>query len=286
MIELKPSGPPDVRLGLENQAENVALVRQALGGIAAAVRMDEALVADVKTAVSEACNNVVVHAYGGERGPMEVYASPDGRELTVVVRDAGRGIQPHQPEPDAAMQGVGLSLIQALTKKVEFGGGIGEGTEVRMTFEAPADLELGGMEAVEMEPDHNGHVALPDGQITVSACGLLTGPVLSGVIGMVAARSGFSVERLGDAQIVSDAIAAHGQSAYPSRHVHVAIDPGDHQLRLRLAPLVEEGAAALVRASGIGGLEPLLERLSDQLSIERSAQGEELLLTLQEPHSG
>jgi anti-sigma regulatory factor (Ser/Thr protein kinase) len=286
VVELKSSGPPDVRLGLENQAENVALVRQALGGIAAAVRMDDALLADVKTAVSEACNNVVVHAYAGDRGPMEVYASPDGRELTVVVRDAGQGIQPRQPEPDATMQGVGLSLIQALTKKVEFGGGIGEGTEVRMVFEAPADLELGGIEAVEVDANDNGQVVPPDAQITVSACGLLTGPVLSGVIGMVAARSGFSVERLSDAQILSDAIAAHGHASYPGRHVHVAIDSHEHELRLRLAPLVEEGGTALVRASGIGGLEPLLERLSDELEIERSGEREELLLTLQDPHSG
>jgi serine/threonine-protein kinase RsbW len=286
VVELKSSGPPEVRLGLENRAENVALVRQALRGIAAAVRLDDALLADVKTAVSEACNNVVVHAYAGHRGPMEVYAAPDGRELTVVVRDLGQGIRPRQPEPDATMQGVGLSLIQALTKKVEFGGGIGEGTEVRMVFESSVDLEVGGIESVEVESNGNGHGKLPEGSITVSVCGMLTGPVLSGVIGMVAARLGFSVARLSAAQILSDAIAANGHASYPGRHVHIAIDADEHQLRLRLAPLVNDGAAALVRTSGIGGLEPLLERLSDELSIEQSDDGEQLVLTLRDPVGG
>ena len=58
---------PDMRLVLSNRPENVALVRQALGGVAASVGIHEALLADIKTAVSEACNNVVLHAYADER---------------------------------------------------------------------------------------------------------------------------------------------------------------------------------------------------------------------------
>src|SRR5437763_1108707 len=119
--------PPDLRLLLSNRPQNVALVRQALGGLAGAVGLDEGLLADVKTAVSEACNNVVLHAYPGGEGPLEVYVCPDGTQLEIVVRDVGEGIQPRTPEPDEAMHGVGLSLIQALTERVEFVGGVGVG---------------------------------------------------------------------------------------------------------------------------------------------------------------
>lgn len=279
MAPVKPSGAPDLRLGLENRPENVALVRQALSGLGGAVRLDSALLADIKTAVSEACNNVVVHAYGGGRGPLEVYVTPEGRELSVIVRDEGEGIQPH-PAPEAGMQGVGLSLIQALTKAVEFGGGIGEGTEVRMTFEAPEELDVGGVDSVEA--DANGHVEPPAGDITLSVCGLLTGPVLSSVVAMVAARSGFSVEGLSDAQILTDTIAAHAPPSYAGRHVHLSIDAEEGELELRLGPLVSDGAQALVRASSVGGLEPLLERLSDELAVERNGQGEQLVLRLRE----
>lgn len=279
-MHLRPSGPPDLRLGLENRAENVALVRQALGGMGGAVRLDGALLADVKTAVSEACNNVVVHAYGGERGPMDVYVCPDGHVLTVVVRDRGEGIQPRPPETESAMQGVGLSLIQALTKTVEFGGGEGEGTEVRMIFESPDELDLGGVEAIAS----NGGVTPrpPPGDVTVSVCGLLTGPVLSSVVAMLAARSGFSVERLSDAQILTDTIAAHAPASFPNRHVQLGIDADEGELELRLGPLVAEGGRALVAASGVGGLEPLLERLSDELAVEAVPEGEQLRLALRE----
>jgi anti-sigma regulatory factor (Ser/Thr protein kinase) len=280
MAMLRVSGAPDMRIGLENRPENVALVRQALGGVGAAVRVNGSLLADIKTAVSEACNNVVVHAYRGGPGLMEIYAFPEGRELTVVVRDQGQGIQPRPPEPDAAMLGVGLSLIQALTKRVEFGGSVEEGTEVRMTFEAADDLDL-GVEAVSEEGAEPSQA--PQGDVELSVCGLLTGPVLSSVVAMVAARSGFSVERLSDAQILADTIAAHAPASFVGRHVHLAIDAREAELHLRLGPLVSGGGQMLVSASGVGGLEPLLERLSDELTVESRDGGEQLVMSLREP---
>lgn len=277
---LRSSGPPDMLLSLQSRPENVALVRQALSGLGVAVRLNGAVLADVKTAVSEACNNVVVHAYGGKTGPMEVYVRPTGQELTVVVRDEGEGIQPRPSEPDAPMQGVGLSLIQALTKTAEFGGGVGEGTEVRMVFEAPGELDPGSVEAIDGTAPTP--TPPPPGDVALSVCGLLVGPVLSSVVAMVAARSGFSVERLSDAQILTDTIAAHAPAAFPSRHVQVGIDADDGELLMRVGPLVPDGAEALVKASGVAGLQPLLERLPDELLVERPGGGEELLVRLRD----
>jgi serine/threonine-protein kinase RsbW len=128
------SAAPDMRLVVSNRPENVALVRQALGGLALSVGIHNGLLADMKTAVSEACNNVVLHAYAHGLGPLEVYACPDAHAVQVVVRDEGTGIQPREPESEPATQGVGISLIQALTERVEFVGGVDSGTEVRMSF--------------------------------------------------------------------------------------------------------------------------------------------------------
>src|SRR5947207_11071712 len=112
-LKLKVNEAPDVRIVMPNRAENVAVVRQALTGIADAMRLDDGLLSDIKTAVSEACNNVVLHAYDGREGPLEVYICPEQDELDVVVRDQGLGIQPHPPA-DPGRQGGGLSLNQAL----------------------------------------------------------------------------------------------------------------------------------------------------------------------------
>ena len=51
---------------------------------------------------------------------------------------------------------------------------------------------------------------------------------------------------------------------------------------MRVGPLVTDGAEALVRASGVAGLEPLLERLPDELVVERPGGAEELLVRLRD----
>src|SRR2546421_12632433 len=98
-LKLKVTEAPDMRIVMPNRAENVAVVRQALTGIADAMRLDDGLLSDIKTAVSEACNNVVLHAHDGREGPLEAYICPGQDALAVVGREPGLGIQPHRPGP-------------------------------------------------------------------------------------------------------------------------------------------------------------------------------------------
>ena len=81
------SAEPELRLVLPSRAENVALVRRALGGVVEVLDLAESRLLDINAAVSEACNNVVVHAYGGAEGPMDVYLCIQPTELEVVVSD-------------------------------------------------------------------------------------------------------------------------------------------------------------------------------------------------------
>jgi serine/threonine-protein kinase RsbW len=274
-LKLKVTEAPDMRIVMPNRAENVAVVRQALTGIADAMRLDDGLLSDIKTAVSEACNNVVLHAYDGREGPLEVYICPEQDELDVVVRDQGLGIQPHRPEPDAGVQGVGLSLIQALTDRVEVRGSAGEGTEVRMGFHASGDIASDGIhEAVEqIEP--------PAGETVVSvAAGAFAAPVLGRVTAMLAARAGFSVDRLADAVLVSDAIAAHAPESIIGRHIHVAIDTAASELELKVGPLDPGGGERLVDASAVGGMPAVVEQLADGVDVEAERGDEELHVRL------
>jgi serine/threonine-protein kinase RsbW len=123
---------PDMELALTARAENIAVVRYALGGFGEAFAVPESKLSDIRLAVTEACANVVVHAYpDGHSGTMEVIASKDEDTLTVLVRDWGRGIG---PRPDSPGLGLGLSLIAALADSVQLAHGEVEHTEVRMTF--------------------------------------------------------------------------------------------------------------------------------------------------------
>jgi anti-sigma regulatory factor (Ser/Thr protein kinase) len=78
--------------------------------------MSDAQRADVTLAVSEACTNVVVHAYpDGAPGVLDVEAEVED-DLCVVVRDEGRGFA---PRPDSPGAGLGVPLIAALAQRVE-----------------------------------------------------------------------------------------------------------------------------------------------------------------------
>jgi anti-sigma regulatory factor (Ser/Thr protein kinase) len=139
---------PDVWLRVPALPESVAVARQAMAGLCEALDTEPKVLADVKLAVTEACTNCVVHAYGRDDTAsvrfFEVEAHPDSSDLRVVVRDFGRGIMPRAESPGI---GLGLPLIAALSKTVEIrGAGGGRScTEVLMAFalDEPADVPDG-----------------------------------------------------------------------------------------------------------------------------------------------
>ena len=126
-------------LSLPARAENVAVVRHAFGAFADAELLPEPLLEDVRLAVTEACTNVVVHAYPDDvEGPMEIVARLDAGVLSVTVRDHGPGIVPRTDSPGL---GLGLPLIASLAESVHLSHDEKSHTEVRMTFALPNDYD-------------------------------------------------------------------------------------------------------------------------------------------------
>src|SRR5438874_2863822 len=134
--------PANVRLSLTNHSENVLLVREMLTGVAETIDLESSDLYDIRTAVTEACNNVVLHAYEGGEGPLEVELRASQEAIEVVVGDEGLGIRPRIRDFDEAALGIGLPLIQALVHSVEFSEGPGGGTVVRMDFRTPSRRPL------------------------------------------------------------------------------------------------------------------------------------------------
>jgi serine/threonine-protein kinase RsbW len=124
---------PDLLLVLPARAENVAVVRHAFGGLGDVLDLADQTLSDIKLAVTEACTNVVVHAYPDrDDGPLGVRAKLAEGTLIVVVSDQGRGILPRADSPGL---GLGLPLIATLAESLELGTGANQETEVRMTFD-------------------------------------------------------------------------------------------------------------------------------------------------------
>ena len=163
---------PEMELTLPARAESLAIVRDALRALGRALALDEQRLADICLAVTEACTNVVLHAYADEEGPLDVVVwacgaegvprinaiggedacgdedsaaphapgegQPAEHELTVVVGDWGRGT--HEP-PRTPGLGLGLRLISALTKSARVMSTDEGHTEVEMTFSLVASSD-------------------------------------------------------------------------------------------------------------------------------------------------
>ncbi len=277
------AGTPNVRLRLSNRAENVLLVRQALSGLAEAVGLDPIALNDVSTAVTEACNNVVLHAYDGGEGVLEVELSAAGGGVDATVRDRGRGIRPGVQAAEEVSGGIGLPVIQALSDSVEFRDVAGGGTEVAMHFEAscsePLHDESGEEDGAELEAiDHGtpGDVTL----MTVGPTSVARG-VVPRVLSTLAARAYFSTDRISDTQLLADALVAHADgSTITAGQLSVGVSVAPRRLEIRIGPLQAGRADALFGAAAMDGLGPVLERLTDGHEVSAAGSAEMLDLKL------
>jgi serine/threonine-protein kinase RsbW len=126
-----PTFDSDIRLTLPARPENVAVVRQVVDALAEALAVPDPVREDMRLAVTEACTNVVRHAYNGDDGTIDVIVQPIGDALEVTVSDAGRGTL---PSPDSAGPGLGLSLIEALADTLEVERSLESGSRIVMSF--------------------------------------------------------------------------------------------------------------------------------------------------------
>ena len=136
MPAAQPSSPTGFDLSVPATAENVAVVRHAFGGLGEGLGLDEHLTADIKLAVTEACTNVVVHAYPDGDGQMDISAEVEGSTLTIVVADHGGGLLPRLDSPGL---GLGLPLIATLATSLELDTE-SERTLVRIAFDLDAPV--------------------------------------------------------------------------------------------------------------------------------------------------
>ncbi|MGE5745637.1 MAG: ATP-binding protein [Solirubrobacterales bacterium] len=240
-------------LTLPATAENVMVVRQAVAGLGEALGLSGSRVADLKTVVTEACNNVVVHAYEEHPGPLQVTASPGQSQLEIKVADEGSGFRPRASEGDASL-GLGLPLIAALSDSFEISGTAGQGsrTTIRFGYTPP-------------ETNGNGPTAEAPAELAmVLTPGTMVKPVLARVIGALAARAEFSVDRLADTVLLGDAVSSSGEADFADGRVGISIKDGDGTLDVRVGPLVEGAGDRLMaemEVPGAGSLQSLASKM-------------------------
>jgi hypothetical protein len=108
--------------------------------------------------------------------------------------------------------------------------------------------------------------------------GPLLGPVLTRVIGMLAARAQCPIDKLDDALLVADTVAAHSPDHAVNGTVLVALTAEETGIEMTVTQLEPKGAQALLKDAELPGVGNVLERVADKVEVR--SDGEELFIRL------
>ena len=130
----------EMALEFDSRSQNEGYVRVAVAAFATQLNPTLEEVADLKTAVSEAVTNVVIHAYREKTGKVRIECSVREKEMTVTVIDYGVGIENiekameplYTTRPELDRSGMGFAFMEAFMDELEVESQPGQGTTVRM----------------------------------------------------------------------------------------------------------------------------------------------------------
>ena len=130
----------EMRLEFDSRSVNEGFARVAVAAFLAELNPTLDELADIKTAVSEAVTNAIIHGYENEAGKESLLGRIDGEEIEIVVSDTGKGIadveQAKAPffttKPELERSGMGFAFMEAFMDDVQVESELEKGTAVYM----------------------------------------------------------------------------------------------------------------------------------------------------------
>ncbi len=129
-----------LELIIDSKSENESFARVAVAAFC--TRLDPTLeeITDIKTAVSEAVTNCIVHGYEGGKGKIYINVNITGNTAEVIVKDSGVGIENiekameplYTTKPEQERSGMGFSFMEAFMDELEVSSARNKGTTVIM----------------------------------------------------------------------------------------------------------------------------------------------------------
>ena len=130
----------EMKLEFDSRSANEAFARVKVASFMTQLNPTLEEVSDVKTAVSEAVTNAIIHGYENHVNKVQIYAGIEGRTLHLEISDRGVGIpdvkkamEPlYTTRPELERSGMGFSFMEAFMDEVQVESEPGKGTIVRM----------------------------------------------------------------------------------------------------------------------------------------------------------
>lgn len=131
----------EMEIRFDSRSENEGFARVSVASFLTQLNPTVEEVADVKTAVSEAVTNAIIHGYEQRVETVKIHCSIENQLFTVEISDRGKGIanveKAMEPmfttKPEDDRSGMGFSFMEAFMDSVEVESKVGEGTSVKMT---------------------------------------------------------------------------------------------------------------------------------------------------------
>jgi stage II sporulation protein AB (anti-sigma F factor) len=130
----------EMKLEFPSKSQNESFARVVVAAFASQLDPTIEELADVKTAVSEAVTNAIIHGYEDKTGTVTIKCSLEGNKLTVEVIDDGSGIEDvelaRQPlytsKPELERSGMGFTVMETFMDSLDVISEKGKGTRVVM----------------------------------------------------------------------------------------------------------------------------------------------------------
>lgn len=130
----------EMELIFDSNSENESFARVTVAAFMTQLNPLLEEVSDVKTAVSEAVTNAVIHGYDGKEGKIHIRCRMEGAELYIEVEDRGNGIEDvakameplYTTRPELDRSGMGFAFMEAFMDQVTVDSTPGKGTCVKM----------------------------------------------------------------------------------------------------------------------------------------------------------
>lgn len=131
----------EMKLEFLSKSANEAFARITVAAFASQLDPTIEELADIKTAVSEAVTNCIIHAYEHKMGIVKVNAQLKGKEISIQISDNGKGIENvdmakeplYTTKPNLERSGMGFTIMESFMDSVQVESIVGLGTKVSMS---------------------------------------------------------------------------------------------------------------------------------------------------------
>jgi len=130
----------EMTLEISSKSNNEAFARVTVAAFASSLDPTIEEIADIKTAVSEAVTNCIIHGYEGKEGVVKIHSYIVDRKLTIEISDTGKGIENvdiakeplYTTRADLERSGMGFTIMESFMDELILESILGLGTKVTM----------------------------------------------------------------------------------------------------------------------------------------------------------